>query len=259
MVMKVHFEEAGLWVVFGFLLGVAFLGLAALLPLLDHYDDFLNYYQTLLGSILALGGALLTVWIISAQIKQSHEVDERRRLVSLRAARAMLPFALTQITEYASESIEKIIGLLPDDDEENGTIKIPPTAILAPALPKEALPILRECIESAEAEPARRMAELVETLQVQNSRFHGLLDKLAGKGMYGLATSAADAYDVRRRIIDSLELYAMTDQIYDYARNRSDHVDPKLNLSLVLNAAINCNVDDDYVTVRKLLERDYSD
>lgn len=255
--MKIHFEDAGLWVVFGFLLGVAFLGLAALLPLLDHYDDLLNNYQTLLGSILALAGALLTVWIISAQIKQSQEADNKRRRDSHRAARAFLPFALSQIIEYAQVSVENIIDLLPDNDEEDGAIKKSMTPTNAPKLPTEALPILKECIESAEPEPARRMAEIVETLQVHNARYHGLIDKLSGKPIFGNIVSDADVYDVRRRITESIELYALAGQIFDYARNRTNQIDSKLSLGELLNAANNCNVDEDHVTVRKVLENNF--
>jgi hypothetical protein len=257
--MRIRFDDAMLWISYGFLLGVAVTGLLVLFPLMSDYQDFLKNYQTLVGSILALLGALLTVLIIAIQIVQSQDADEQRRRDRLRAARSVLPFALSQISQYAEDCIEAILPLLPTNDQAEGFVNQPPNPVIAPKLPEDALPILKECIESSEPEAAKALSEIATMLQIRNSRFHALLIKIPEKIVSTMHISVLSSYDVRRRIIDFIELQAKTSKLFDYARGKSEHVDQTFTLQDITNAAFNCDVGDEYVTIWKLFNEDFGE
>ncbi len=66
-----------------------------------HILCIIEPWQTLIAGLLAFVGAIITVWIINKQIRQTYNIEETRRKRNERAARILLPSEFRRINSYA--------------------------------------------------------------------------------------------------------------------------------------------------------------
>ncbi|MBO6676007.1 MAG: hypothetical protein JJ908_13120 [Rhizobiales bacterium] len=161
-----------------------------------NVDWFVHRYQTLIGALIALGAAILTIRVMRDQARQ----DQRRHMAEVarkrKAARARMPDALSELTSYQHEVAEFLVG-------SKETVTSPDIAIQT----------LKGVIEFIDDEASARVFELVSFYQVHQARLS------SGQPEY--------QHERTQRMLDLARLRALTDSLYDYARERSDTIIPK--------------------------------
>ncbi len=194
-------------------------------------------YQTAITGALALGAAIWTVTTIRTQIKQSNtqEIDRRHR--RNRAARSMMPTALSALCDYSERSINILLPLLTKMQQKQAVET--ETASETPTIPSDALSTLRECIEFGEDEIERNIAALIRRLQVQHSRLRGIPADLLSEEKTLLPENVI-AY-----VLDAVEVYARCSKLFAYARRETEVAPTELSEVDLVSAANNCNIWED--------------
>jgi hypothetical protein len=171
---------------------------------------FLDKWQTLAAGILALFGAWLTVRKIQDQINQSDKLEELRRVREERAAKAVLPLALSELTQYGLDCIIFLAPFVPG----GGKVQGPTHALEAPKRPDGILGMLQAVARSDDESVARNVMMLLSKLQVQNARINGLVWRSLKS--HPPSMSITETLDC---IYDAADLYAHTAKMYSYARD----------------------------------------
>ncbi len=201
---------------------------------------WIYYSQTLITGIIALGVGWLTVrhlrrQFVDERIRHQDQLDadqrrhEDQRNRKLRALRAGLPIALSEIHEYATEAIEllsrfvtadgKLLGSDETDIETFAEIRdsLPPR----PEYPSEAFKALQGVIEHADQADAEKLHEIIAYGQIHNSRFRSISARIidgANPSMITMSTHLLSA------IRDSLGMRLHVDRAFDYARETTGHI-----------------------------------
>lgn len=200
--------------------GLLMFGAALLVAMgcgLSSFVDFLDKWQTFLAGALATGAALLTVSQIRAQIRQANEArqDEIRRQND--AARAVLPFTLSMISDYGEESMQALGAAI--RERALG----PPNTLTAvpglPNLPAGILDAMRDNVEAADPALVDEIAALLQWLQIQHSRLRDLREGTLVSSRVPIITQ----HWLQDRAIDAAELLVRTDRLYPYARREPHH------------------------------------
>jgi hypothetical protein len=171
---------------------------------------FILDWQTLIAGLVALGGAIMTVHSVRQQISSSEQIDRRRRRAEEYAARALVPLALSALHGYADACLEQLKTV----NFERPLAPIP--EFTEPEIPQTHIELIRDCIKYADRNAAKEMADMLNFLQVQNSRLRNLGSRIRLGARQIFGAGVRDAY------IDSLELYARINRIYDYGRREGE-------------------------------------
>ncbi|WP_245512239.1 hypothetical protein [Rhizobium leguminosarum] len=159
------------------------------------YKFFMDW-QTLIGSLLALGAALLTVKEMRNQ-SRGDETRHRNELERKRmAARAQMPDALSEMSSYIRASTAQIV-----------------TGGEMPVAPVAALNTLKTVIEHIDTGYAEKTFQLVSWYQVQHVRM--------------LASTNRNAHDTADQLFDAALLQAYVNRLFNYARNEKEEIGPK--------------------------------
>lgn len=178
-------------------------------------------WETLVGGALALVAAWFTVKAIRAQIAQAdqahREAWERRH----RAARAVLPMALNEISEYSSSCI-RTLWELRSLFNSNGTrgSRLLAKKIAIDPLSENAISVLRECIESGPAAFAEAATELISRYQIHRSRLLGRLHSM----WLSDPTRIVFWANIESDMADAAEVGALALCLLPFARGDSEHV-----------------------------------
>jgi hypothetical protein len=227
--MKRDFDDLAL--LLGALLGFA---LSSMLILSPFFIRDIDKYQTLLtgliAAVAAVGGAAATVWVVNRQIRQAQDAENERRTRQLYAARAMMPHALTALSDYAEQSCgswrARVREGLP---AENDTIVIPPNFRL-PDLPTESMAPLQRRLEFGEAELQSAVALLIQCLQVQQSRTR----------IRHIETGVTFGYQYLSRLAEALEIYARAAILFHYSRGTTEDAPAEPTKADMMSAVANC-------------------
>lgn len=191
-------------------------------------------WQTLVGALVALLAALLTIKVMRRQMR----ADADRHSDSLRrkqmAARAQMPDALSELSAYARGCGAWLVGGAPELPEE----------------PSSAVAELKEVIEFIEDSAAERTFQLVSWYQVFRAR--SMPD-----------VPAPQSAQFRDRMYDTVLLQAYINSLFDYARNEADKVDTSMPSSEGMHNALTNAFTLDHVVrhsemydgVREVIER----
>ena len=199
---------------------------------LPHWLKYILWWiddeQTLLTGAAALFIGWKTVEHLKRQISasadqsrealnQQKDFEEDRLIRKRRAARSVLPIALAEIGDYVDRCLQtlKVIEVAIDNESLPADCEIPkfPTGLIAS---------FKEAIEAADVEDAKKLAALVASLQVYQSRL----------GSFVANASAPDAstrmgryvLGVRSPYFDTLALLKHADRAYGYARGKAEHI-----------------------------------
>jgi hypothetical protein len=187
-------------------------------------------WQTLLAGTLALIGALLTVLAIVRQIRSAHDdansqiratkedtdrqigwtvrLEAERRRRDERAAKAVLPLAISPLIQYALDCLSLLSEASEGDDEaEFGDHRIPiiPTNVITP---------LREVARHADETVSKQVETVLSKLQVQHARLTGQLARKPLDGKRRLSR-----YELSGLVWDAADLYAQIARLFSYARD----------------------------------------
>ncbi|UTW55341.1 hypothetical protein [Kordiimonas sp. SCSIO 12610] len=122
--------------------------------------DWVYAHETLSGSFIAAFAAACTVYIINKQIQQTQSIENTRRKNKLDAERAVLPHALSELTDYAKNSLELSKRMAKGENFHPQRTNLPHVAIAT----------LKKCIEFAPSPEKEKMAFILNELQVDQSR-----------------------------------------------------------------------------------------
>lgn len=158
--------------------------------------NFLNTWQTLIGSILAVIAAIGTVW----EMRRQSRGDERRHQNELArkkmAARARMPDALSEMSAYVRNAGKSLVM---------GENRPPP--------PVAAMTTLKEVIELIDTKQAEQTFELVSWYQVQHSRLMG--------------SDKPKKIEREEMLYDLAFLQTQINRLFDYARNEPEQSRPE--------------------------------
>ena len=156
-------------------------------------------YQTLIAGLLAFVGAALGVW--------SLDRERRDRLArKLRAARSAMPFALTAVCDYACAAGKYAQSFR----HLKAANEAPPPPLMDPS----AIVALKEVVEYADRQWASKIADLMNDLQVVQSRAKNIPNHLRH------APSFARFADPL--LADAAALENKASNLFDYARQETE-------------------------------------
>ena len=162
--------------------------------------------------------AWLTIAKLKEQIRQTEQLAADQRQRRARAARAMLPLALSELAEYATTCIRKLRDLRPCFLSNGSLDRTKSHELLAswtvPQFGYKVLSILKECIEFVDDEPGEAIAILIRHLQVHNTRLQEDLSTLRlSNGRHSLSFAI-----IEQDIIDAAEIYARASALIPFSR-----------------------------------------
>lgn len=170
--------------------------------------------ETLVGAVLAVAAAGVGAYYLNRQIKQAENLEKERRLRSHRAARSLLPLALSEICDFVENHIGQWLLLLDAirlrEHAPLGTIHA--VSLKFARVSPEALATFDAVISSADDDHAHHFEDLLSEVQVAVARSRA---------------AAVNANDEQRcpgeveisgQIIELAAVYAKASELFDYAR-----------------------------------------
>jgi hypothetical protein len=164
-------------------------------------------WQTLIGSLGAIGVAIWTVSKISQQVGMQKKIaeaeSERHRDSAIRrtmSLRAQLPDALAAIASYLEEC-GRYIAFSAGGKE-----------VTLPDQPKEEIDIIKTALEYMDKDTTQVMMELVIHYQVHNARLELLEEDFVEH------SPVAETSSVAERMYDLVKLSHMVGQLFPFAR-----------------------------------------
>jgi hypothetical protein len=175
--------------------------------------DFLNLPEHKVSSAewAAWAQALGTILSVAAAASISLYLQDEQRRRKHFAARALLPATLSELGDYINACLDALLDYRGNMSRTGATPRF-----VAPPMPISLINAMKDCVEAADEAPRKRMAELLEKLQIQNSRLSTI----------GLETPRVNmittTHTINSRIVDALEIYARVDLLFPYARRLND-------------------------------------
>lgn len=227
------------------IIGIAIIILIVILCVWIANDTILTFqltsawqpWVTVFGIVIASFFAVWPQW----RIDQREILQRRRKSI---AARAVMPAALAQICQYAEKCTEKLKELYTAD----GTARVLAGSFPVPDFPTDSIGILKECVEYAEENDARRIADCIRKLQIHHSRISRLLQRST------LQPLIPHVFD--NSIVDTIDLHAYCSSLYAYARIEKQYELSIKDDELILSSCVACNIyTEDYPGVFEIMKR----
>lgn len=193
------------------------LGIAGPLPV--AFADWLHRWQTLAAAIVAIAAAYIAFTNTRKTILHTERLEQRRRSRKLASIRAIMPIALSQISNYAEQSADALNTILEKSvDEAIPHLSVPKDLVLS--FPTETLKMLAEFIEYSDVHDVSVIESTVAMIQVHMSRTRSLVEGNHDPSENYVVTRT----EVENCIIDAASIYAGAASLFDYARRRTDSV-----------------------------------
>lgn len=185
--------------------------------------DWLDHWQTLIAGTGAIVAAGVSILYLRKQIAEASAQETRKRARRLAATRSRLQTALSEVSDYASETIELLKAYLDAPASGRGALGQRPR----PPFPDAALRALEDMIEATDDDAfAGFISDFVAELQVldSNLRFIGSNSRASlGPNLVSLTTRAAKAH-------------AYADTMFPYARREACDPPQRLDWQRVVGA-----------------------
>lgn len=221
--------------------GVVHIGYATLFlrsmrrnPTMEHLTALLYEWQTQTGAAFALCAALASVLVIADQTRsirqheeQRREREEKQHERKVEALRALLPFTLLELFDYAKQSAHATAALLVEDQHGCIVHKGKP----CPQLPGGLADQMTRPIQEIGSDYARPLIIVVTQLQIHHSRLQETMRPSD-------PTWPLTRHNVLGRIVDSAEICARIGAIFPYARGETQEPPPPISADHVKNILI---------------------
>lgn len=182
-------------------------------PLPDGILSFLQKWQTLLGALVAIIAAYIAFENTSRSLRHSEDLERRRRSRKHAAVRAVLPLALSQISNYAAKSARALAEIVQKcSDEKLAPMSVPED--LVQPLTSETLKTLTEFIEFSDSVDVRLIESTVARIQIHDSRLRDLVTENRNPNSYQITIRT----EIEGYIVDAAAIYAGAAAVYEYAR-----------------------------------------
>lgn len=199
----------------------------------ETWNDWLYRYQILVVGILALAVAAILFEALTRQADQAAASERQRRERADTAARAMLPGAINALSSYAAKCTRDLLTMLPENPLQQKVSKWLDADLVIPPGVFEAF---QAAIQTADIGTARKLADVLGALQVQNARLRRLAEESGTRPVWRL--------EVCQRVMDAAELYAGATAVLEYARRSRDSVDLDLSSREIAAALRGCRIID---------------
>lgn len=170
-------------------------------------DFWLNRYQTLITGLIALVAAVMTVGVVRQQMAQIERHEEQRRRREENAVRAVIPLAVSGISDYARECTARLSQIKVEEGK-----RVYPTGFTVPELNKDLIVNLRDGIRYADRQTATQIHEMLAWLQIQNSRLRAIASSRPDD------TSIIVPHNIERAILDAATLDVLASRLFQYGR-----------------------------------------
>lgn len=190
-------------------------------------------YQTL----IALVGAWWAAKAVYAQIGHADRIEKDKLEDRYEAGKAVLPFALSSVSDYAESCCHELRLLLAQF--ENDILPHGMEVAPFPDLPNESISTLGNLIEVSHGEERVYLSSLLASMQIQNSRLVGLRVNSRREGHIVLRMN------LERYIVDAAEIYAQAAALYRFARRPGERVPAAIKRREIASALHNLGFFDD--------------
>jgi hypothetical protein len=215
--------------------------------LVGTLGGWLKEWQFLVGSLIALLAAAITVNAINRQLRtQGFEAeDARRRLV--RAYRASMPEDLDAIFSYAlrSSAVAREAVLTLNAKEEGQ--QFPSTGrrenrLRCPTLPTRVPANLKGLLENLDHANAESISDLLGCYHIQHARLAGALENF-NQSSLGIITASKNPVNFNPVFKSTLELYLRAKDMLQFARRETEKIPGAFSTAEVLDALRVLNID----------------
>ncbi|RWY91845.1 hypothetical protein EHI44_02070 [Rhizobium leguminosarum] len=167
-------------------------------------------FQALIAAMVALMGAWWAASAVHSQIRHADMAELARRMDKAAAGRAVLPLALSEISDYAEACTRQLRSLI----EQTRNEVLPATVEVGqvPDLPVGAIQSFLNLIEVIEGKNRQALSTLIGTIQIQRSRLRSIRHRERGDGHIILRLN------LERYVVDAAEIYAQAAALYDFGR-----------------------------------------
>ena len=208
---------------------------------------FIKDFQTLIAACIAVAAAGIAWWNTTRTIRHAAQLERQRRARKQAALRAVLPHALSAVSNYAEQSdkaLQPLHAACEDGLLHHNNIAAPKIG----KLDTETVTLLKDFIEYSEHSEANLIEKMLAHIQIHHSRMKGLAEKIkAGPN------DSTGANWVEQLILDAACTYAWAGAAYDYARRRTDALPEDITWDNVRSALNNLRMGDDE-EIRELRE-----
>jgi hypothetical protein len=167
-------------------------------------------WANLIAGIFAIVAALVGGHFILRQISHADQLAAEQRKREEKAAKAVLPLALADLSQYARDCIRFLDDTIgPRATGPRLTANLEP-----PRLPENSVHPLQECAKFADPENRDMIAKALGKLQIQNSRLRGWAEENRGGPLLEPVRR-----DGRGHMWDAADLHAAVYDLFEYARD----------------------------------------
>jgi hypothetical protein len=188
-------------------------------PLPNGFVAWLQSWQTLASALVASLAAVIAFRNTSRSLEHAEALERRRRDRKHAAVRAVLPLALSQVSEYAERSARLLDELVNKCVDEALPARSASSSLIEP-LPSETLKTLAEFIEYSDRVNVDLIEAIVAAIQIHDARTRGIVEDNNEPSGGRTVTK----FELEGRIVDAAAIYAAVGAVYDYARRRKDAV-----------------------------------
>ena len=210
----------------------------------EYLQRVWDRWQSLNVGVLALISSVVV-------FKSTKYQSEQARVRQYKAARSMLPDALSELDSYCHKAVKSLRALWGDCTQLAAVAPEKDYEITYPKVPQKVMTAFKECINFAEAETGDYLANILSNLQVFDSRLSDMCDKCKGK-----YRESPLPYNVKVNIILLSRIHALKDGFYDEARGIGEFKPEALTLDQYIQsfALLNLDVGKGYDEFDDLLE-----
>lgn len=227
-----------------FLASIFFLLLFWAIDIADG-QPYHEYLTTLLVTVATLGAASAAVYASRIQIQQSSDHERDRQDKSIRAAVAMLPLALSNMSEVCRNNIKRhfaAVDLMFGGPQVTGFM----------TLDSETIAILKECIQYGDRYSQMKLANMIRTFQVLRARNEGMHP---GRHVRPNQTNIGVDHESINDVLHWATLHALVDNTFAYARGETDSIPQDWDRDLVRTALVTNGIElDTFPNLRAMYE-----
>ncbi len=199
-------------------------------------QEWIVKWQTLIAGLIALGGALATIWFLDRHHKIEQKRIEGEQKNEGRYLRSSLSDALSELTKYSKECFFYIYHF-------NKNWKFPQK-------PENAIEVLRQNIKYATKKNSNALFDVALFYQKHNSR------------LSSYKANADDIFETENLYFDIIKLYYFFNRTFYYADDKSEDIQiedfpPLGDLMSSLILIVGANKIDDYKDVLGMLRKKY--
>lgn len=210
----------------------------------EKIQDIWDRWQGLNVGMLAFVSSL-----IAFNISRYKSEQERKR--NFIAARAFLPEAFSELTDYCESSMHVLAEAWVRADYSGGQRRAGPLQATLPTLPSGYREVFRDCIKAAAPEVGDLLAYILMKIQIHHSRLQDIINSFQPGSSFITTQSNIKSY-----LYGIAEIQALINKLFDYARGLGDFDNSPLVYENFRNA-LSCGdiIASDYEDLQGFIER----